>query len=71
MDKRIKTYIILRGIVDGSIRDNIPRIHEGKIETGKDLIGIEVKEGRVPHDTRDGVSATVKSRSAVRRHVNV
>ena len=64
----MKTYIIPGGIVNSGIRDNVPRIHKRKIKMGKDLVGVEVKEGRIPHDT---ASTTIQSRSAVRRHVDV
>ena len=70
-EKQIKTYIIPRGIVNGGIGNDLPRIHNGEVKTSKDLVGVDVKEGRVPHDTRDRTSTTVNSGSAMRRHVNV
>ena len=67
----MKTYIILGGIVNGDIGNDVPRIHERKIETSKDLISVEVEEGGVPHHKRNRASTMIQSRSAMRRHIDV
>ena len=70
MTKGEYTYVIMGGIINGCIRDNIPVIHNWEIKTSKDLISVEVEEGRVSHHMRDRTS-TVIDGSMIRRHVDV